>query len=37
MGLPPSFKSTMQAGSKIVASGDGISKKLKIFYEFSKY
>ena len=24
IGLPPSFKSTMQAGSKIVASGDGI-------------
>ena len=30
MGLPPSFKSTMQAGSKIVASGGGISKKSKI-------
>ena len=30
MGLPPSFKSTMQAGSKIVASGVGISKKSKI-------
>jgi len=39
MGLPPSFKSTMQAGSKIVASGDGISKKsiiLECIPPFSK-
>ena len=30
IGFPPSFKSTMHAGSKIVASGEGISKKSKI-------